>query len=234
MSISHRFMFSAASVIGSLWLCSSVAFAQTVPLERTISVQGSATMMVQPNQLEFSVSIEQRGADTKALQKTVQKTVQNIVYLLQQNGINDRNIQSMQMSLQPHYEYDDGKRTQKDFILGRTIHVKHGDFAVYSKLMQDLIEAGATSISPARLTHDNPEKQYLEALKLAVKDAQKRASTMLEPLNASVGNVLTITEQSTHRPVAHRAKSMLMNAENIDLPGEQGIAARVSVTFTVK
>lgn len=217
-------------------LClSATAVAQTQPPQRSISVQGSATILVVPNQLEFTVSVEQRGLDTKLLQQDVQKKIADIVYLLQQSGIKDRNIQSMAMSLQPHYEYADGKRTQTDFILARTIFVKHNDFTVYSTLMQALIKAGATTISPAQLTHSNPKQHYLDALKLAVEDAKKRAITMLEPVQASLGDVLSINEQSRQQPVAYRAKSMaMMESSTVDLPGEKGIEARVGVTFLVR
>ncbi len=55
-------------------LClSATAVAQTQPPQRSISVQGSATILVVPNQLEFTVSVEQRGLDTKLLQQHVQK-----------------------------------------------------------------------------------------------------------------------------------------------------------------
>ncbi|MGJ8631900.1 MAG: SIMPL domain-containing protein [Glaciecola sp.] len=221
-----------------VWCFSNIVQAQTQlspSPQRTISVQGSGTILIVPNQLEFSVAVEQRGTDTKILQQQVQKKVSDIVYLLQQNGINDRNIQSMEMSLQPHYEYDNGKRTHTDFIFVRTIYVKHNDFTVYSTLMQALIKAGATSISPALLTHSNPKQQYLDALKLAVEDAKKRAITMLEPLQAKLGDVLSVNEQSRQQPVAYRAKSMAMlESSSIDLPGEKGIEARVGVTFLVR
>lgn len=228
------------ALILCVWCFSSLTQAQmtqaqlSVP-QRTISVQGSATILVVPNQLEFSVAVEQRGADTKILQQQVQKKVANIVYLLQQNGIVDRNIQSMEMSLQPHYEYDNGKRTQTDFILSRTIYVTHNDFTVYSTLMQALIKAGATSISPAQLTHSDPKQQYLDALKLAVEDAKKRAITMLEPLQATLGDVVSMNEQSRQQPIAYRAKSMAMlESAAVDLPGQKGIEARVGVTFLVR
>lgn len=234
------FSFPRVALVLCIWCVSSLAQAQVsqaqlIPSERTISVQGSATILVVPNQLEFSVSVQERGEETKYLQQQVQKKVADIVYLLQQNGINDRNIQSMEMSLQPHYEYDNGKRTQTDFILARTIYVTHNDFTVYSTLMQALIKAGATSISPAQLTHSSPKQQYLDALKLAVEDAKKRALTMLEPLQATLGDVLSINEQSRQHPIAYRAKSMvMMESAAVDLPGEKEIEARVSVTFLVR
>ncbi len=212
-----------------------LAQTQSIDTNRTISVQGHAQIMVVPNQLSFSVSVQQRGPNTQILQQAVQQKVANIITLLSASGIADKNIQSMQMSLQPHYEYNNGKRTQSDFILGRTIDVKHDDFSVYSALMEKLIKAGATNISAAQLTHDNPNQQYLTALKLAVEDAKKRASVMLEPLQATINGVLTITEQSRHQPIQYRAKSSALMAEaQTDMAGEQGITARVSVTFLIR
>ena len=222
------FSFPRVALVLCILCVSSIAQAQVspaqlTPSQRTISVQGNAKILVVPNQLEFSVSVQESGEETKYLQQQVQKKVADIVYLLQQNGINHRNIQSMEMSLQPHYEYDNAKRTQTDFILARTIYVTHNDFTVYSTLMQSLIKAGATSISPAQLTHSNPKQQYLDALKLAVEDAKKRAITMLEPLLATLGDVLSINEQSRQQPIAYRAKSMaMMESSAVDLPGKRG------------
>ena len=59
-----------------VWCFSNIAQAQTQlspSPQRTISVQGSGTILIVPNQLEFSVAVEQRGTDTKILQQQVQK-----------------------------------------------------------------------------------------------------------------------------------------------------------------
>jgi len=73
-----------------VWCFSNIAQAQTQlspSSQRTISVQGSGTILIVPNQLEFSVAVEQRGTDTKILQQQVQKKYRTLFIYYNKMGL---------------------------------------------------------------------------------------------------------------------------------------------------
>ena len=226
----------------SVLLASNVAFAaETVPLKsvaqtRQISVTGSANIAQEPDQIKFVIGIEERGEDPKKMQKSVTKIANKVVSILKKAGIEDAQIQSMRMQLQPYVEYKNGQRIQKEFVLGRSISVTHNLFDAHATILEDIVDIGATRVSGVQFSVSNQDEYYKKALELAVINARERAQALLNPLGESLGPVLQIHENSRNQsPVQHSRMLMAESkADNqLNLPGQKRINAQVNITFAI-
>lgn len=206
------------------------------PLPRQITVNGSANVAQEPDQITFVIGIEERGSDPKSMQRSVSKTANKVVNILKKSGIKDTQIQSMRMQLQPFVEYKNGQRVQQDFVLGRTIQVTHNLFDAHAEILEEIVAIGATRISGIQFTVSDQDVHYQKALELAVINARERAQALLTPLGETLGEVLQIHENSrNHGPVQHSRMLMAESqADNqLNLPGQKMVNAQVNITFAI-
>ncbi|WP_088328475.1 SIMPL domain-containing protein [Lacimicrobium sp. SS2-24] len=217
------------TILALLIFSTSVA-AQPVS-DTTIRVVGQASVSKVPDLFHFNLYIEERGQVIRKLNDSLTDKTERIVASLTEQGVEQRDIASMQVQLQPWYEHRNGMTEQKGFVLSRTVSVSLRALKLYDKVLDAVFKLGATRMDGFEYGFDDPRTLYLGALELAIQDAQQRAEKLAAAAGVKVGKVTSINEMSQYRPAPMMAESMMKVQRGASMPGEQDINARVEVQF---
>lgn len=200
---------------------------------RTIAVAGEGRVSKTPDLFHFSVSVSEQGLHVSKLNQSVSKKSQRIVKLLLEHDIPEKDIQALHVQLNPWYEYQNNSRTQKGFQLSRMINVKVRQVTKFDKLIDMVLKTGANGVDGFRYSLSQPRASYLDALDLAIVDAQFRAERLASSMQSKVGRVISIRESGvSHEPVPRMEKAMAFSdSPGGYMPGEVDVTAHVEVVF---
>lgn len=206
----------------------SPAFAQ-----QSVTVNGHASVAVAPNQLEFHIQVEEKGALLSKLSKTLDVKTKKVLEELLDSDIPKEHIQSLNLSVFPWYERENNQSVQKGFVVSRQINVKLEDFAKLDGLIDKILRVGVKSIGGFRHSVKDEDNIYRDALALAVKDAQKNAKAMLDVVGKKLGPVLSLTQSpnSGHQPMSMRYA--MAKASSPYTEGQMNVNAAVMVEFAI-
>ena len=219
ISISAALTFSTASL------------AKSAEQVHQINVSGQANVASVPDLFEFSVYVEEQGEKVQNLNRVVTDKTQTIVSSVLAFGVDKNDIQSMRVQLNPWYENINNQRVQNGFRLSREIKFTLRDIELYDQVIDAVLSTGVSRIDGFNYVVEDAQPQYLAALELALKDAKLRASRMAATLGATLGKVISISENSGYSPMPRAREVMMMSKSSDSLPGQINTGAQVNVVF---
>lgn len=240
-----------------LFITSSFAFANNG--QQGIEVSGKAAIMAPADLFTLTVQIKERASVAQKAKIVVDNKSQKIVQMLKRKGIEDKQITSSQLTIYPRYQQvsikldnayiksknslqktssqPDKKQTQLYFDVTRTISVNFKKEQDYDVLLDAIVKFGVTNVSPLQKSVSNSEALYQQALTLAIKNAQSKASEISKQLGIKLGNVISLKESSYNPPVRYRAAAQFESGLQDNFRsnfGEESISAQVIATFAIK
>lgn len=235
---------ASALAIGALALfasaCESTTTLVTSPDPGGISVNGVGTVTVTPDIALLNMGVEVRAPSVAAARKGAAEAADALRASLKRNGIEDRDIKTQGLSIQPEYA---SRATSQPTIIGYivsnqvTVKVRNLDNA--SKTLDDAVLAGGNSVRVNGISFavDDPEKYSSQARALAVKDAKARAEELAKQAGVSLGKPRTITESFGGPgpvPAFTRGAGDLAEAPTPISPGESEVTINVSILYAVQ
>lgn len=203
-------------------------------LTDVITTYGQATISQVPDVLRFSIYVEQKGKSVDALSDEVDSKISQMIDALFDQGIAEKDLQSMAVNLYPWYERDGQKRQQNGFVYSRNIHVTLRDFSRYPEVLNDILKLGASRIDGFRYEIEDQEKAYKQALKKALGNAKSRAYVLAESAQVTLQEVTVIQETSSYSAMPQsRARLSSMSESSSFQPGNSDISANVTVTYRI-
>ncbi|GAA0851979.1 SIMPL domain-containing protein [Aliiglaciecola litoralis] len=201
----------------------------------TITVNGQGSISKAPDILKFTITVEERGQDTKKLSESVNRKTDQIHSVLHDHGVVSKDIQSMAISLYPWFERERQSNVQKGFVFSRNLDVTLRAFSSYPAIMNDLFTLNISRIDGLRYEVEDQQAAYLAALKAAMDDAKMRAQHIAAGLNLKLGEVANVEENSAYNPTPQpSARNMAVFSDSAEyLPGLNEINARIVVTFKI-
>ena len=118
----------------------------TEPIERTIQVTGSGSVAGEPDlaTLDLGVAVERETvADAREAAASAMTAVLNS---LQENQIAEEDIQTGNLGIHPLYDYGEGDRTLRGYMVNNTVRVKVRRLEILSEVIDDAADAGGNSI----------------------------------------------------------------------------------------
>lgn len=200
--------------------------------ENIISVNGSGTIVAKPDIAYLQVGYEAKNKEALAAQTEAKTKMQSIMKVIKAQGIKDADIKTINVSL---YKTADYNKDVKDeyYVASNTIEITVRDLDKVGQLIDEAVTSGANHLGSVRFAVENQEKYQLEALKLAVKNANGKAKAIAEAVGVKIGKPSRVTETSYNGGVVYREANMLAKAAD-STPVEVGtvsIEATVSVEY---
>ena len=187
-----------------------------------------------PDAYTITFVMEEKGETVSKLNTKMQDDMQSVVKFLLKEGIEEKHVQSMQISLNPYYESTSQGREQRGFVLSRQIQVTDTDINHYDRIIDGALSRGIDRIQGFEFIASQQDNAYEKALINAVKDAKLRASLLADQLGVKIGKVLSVTETGNSYPMPVMRMEMSAKADfSSAMPGEQMIEARVNVSFAI-
>ncbi len=169
-----------------------------------IWVSGVGKLSVEPDLVDFRVGVDVLGETVAKANGAASDAMAAIVAVLEQNGIEDKDIQTSRFNIRPEYDYRettvDGVRTSSQVLTGynvrNTVTVKVRDLEGLPELVDAVVTAGGDSIrvDSVEFTVEDPDARLGELRELAVADAAAKAAHMAELAGVTLGDLTYLSE----------------------------------------
>ena len=211
--------------------------------EGEINVNGMGIVMADPDTADISLSVETMGKTSEAAQKENNKIIQKVNAAMQDMGVTKENIVTRYTSVYPQYNYDDktGERTIIGYRSNTELQVTTKDIDHTGKYIDAALKAGATGTGGVGFSIADQSVYYGQALQLAVKNAEKSATSIAQAYGRQLGAVKSVTENSRNAYYVETVNSMAKMAVAEDSAvagggtsisyGKIQITANISVTY---
>jgi uncharacterized protein len=207
--------------------------AQTTPA--SVQAQGSASINVQPDQAQLTVTITTNGTTAQDAGQQNASLTAAVVAALQKLIGAKGSIATVSYTVSPRYS--NGTATQAPTIVGYSATITDQltltDLTLIGQAIDTANQAGATSVGNLTLGLQNPEPVLETALTAAAKQALTHASAIASGLGGKTGPVISAQEASTYSPVAVVAGIASTAATTVQ-PGPVSVSATVTVTVQLQ
>jgi uncharacterized protein YggE len=175
-------------------LLATTAFAGGLPTTPYIYVQGAAEERVNPDTLTLGFNLTATDKDQARAKAVVTEKSAAVFKLFGQYGIGDDAVIAEAISVTENYQYGPaGKREFEGYVVNRAFSVKLGDFALYPKLVNALIELRVDSLGNAQTSFSKSAEHATELKKAALAQARREADDIAASLGARITAVFAVS-----------------------------------------
>ena len=210
------------------------AFANELPEEQHISVTGTATLDVKPDQvlIQFqATALESKGALAK---QKVDQQVSTLLVNLQKAGFNSNELESAGLYTRAEYDYHNDKRTLLGIRATRDLNYLLTDINKVSQFLDIVLEAKIDLIDELQYGLQSPDEWQLKVRQMAVEDSMEKASGLAKSYKAELGRIYSVNYQNSYpRPLMMRAMQDEMAATTYQVKTIK-INDRVRAVFLLK
>ncbi|HXG80706.1 MAG TPA: SIMPL domain-containing protein [Sphingomicrobium sp.] len=159
---------------------------------------------------------------------------------LKRAGIEDRDIQTSSINLNPEYVYDQNRPPRlTGYRATNTVNVKFRDLKRTGAILDALVAEGANQINGPNLTIDKPEEAYDEARIKAIANGRARAELYARALGKRVVRLISVSEGGGFHvpppmPMVMMAEGRAAGADTKIDPGTQQLQVSVSMSFELQ
>lgn len=197
---------------------------------RTITVNGSGSVLAVPDRSSFDFGVTTQAATAKDALAQNSAAAAAVIAALKAAGVASADLQTSGVSLSPQTNSDGTKIVGYQAFDTVTAAIA---LAKAGALVDAAVAAGADSVSGPNLTVADQSTDYQQALAKAVADARTKAATLAGASGLTLGAVQSVTEGTTSTPLPFGAKADAGAASTPIEAGSQEIDATVTVVFAV-
>lgn len=147
-----------------------------------MKVEGKGTLQVQP---DVAVAILGASTESKQLltaQKENTEIMTKVINTLKGMGIPSVNIQTQSYSVEPRYDYIEGKQILRGYQVLHTLRVTVENVDRVGEIIDAAVDAGANLVSSISFTLKDPSRYYRQALDMAIEDTVAKAWAISQKL----------------------------------------------------
>jgi hypothetical protein len=207
------------------------------PEDGSIVVSGTGRVAVEPDTADLRLGVLVVRSTVEEARTEAATTMGAILAAAAVAGVERRDVRTTLLSVQPRYDYRDGKPpTLTGYELANIVEVVVRDLAGLGDVLDATLAAGATSMDGLAFRVADPAPAEREARVRAMAEARARADVLAEAAGLSIVGVTDIVEGPVGRPpvpFAAKAERMMLAAD-ASTPVEAGsleIAVTVTVTY---
>jgi uncharacterized protein YggE len=203
----------------------------------TIVVSGTGRIAVDPDVAELRLGVAVSRPSVDAARAAAAESMTAILAAVGAAGVAPRDVRTTLLSVQPRYDYRDGKApTLVGYDLANIVEVTARDLANLGAIVDGSLTAGATSLDGLSFRVDDPREAERAARVAAVAEARSRAEILAEAAGVAIGGVVGIVEGGPPPTWPQPKAQMLRAAADTGTPVEAGtteISVSVTVTFQI-
>ncbi len=138
-------------------------------------------------------------------------------------GVAPRDVRTTLLSVQPRYDYRDGKApTLVGYDLANIVEVTARDLANLGAIVDGSLSAGATSLDGLSFRVDDPREAERAARIAAVAEARSRAEILAEAAGVAIDGVVGIVEGGPPPTWPQPKAAQMLRAADAGTPVEAG------------
>lgn len=212
---------------------------QAVEAGREITVQGESTVSVRPDIAKITVGTQTEARPTaEAAMEELSTQFNAVVEALENLGIEEKDIRTTNFSLNPQYDFSDGRQTLRGYSASENVVVTIRDLEKVGDVLSQTTSAGANQVGGVSFEVDEDSDIQAQAEAEAIGDARVKAERLADALGASLGGVKRYQASSGGYPIplydTAQAEGRGGDA-TLKVPvGENETTVNVSVTFELR
>ncbi|MEM9124519.1 MAG: SIMPL domain-containing protein [Pseudomonadota bacterium] len=218
----------------------AVTLAGTASAEdRRISVNATGTVQVAPDMATITLGVTNENTEASAAMQATSDAVSQVLARLNEMGVEDRDVQTRDVSLSPVWSDRNLQSGQKaeitGFVASNRVFVRVRDLAQLGQILDAVIQDGANDFGGLNFGIQDPEPVEAQARAKAVEDAQAKADQLAQAAGITLGPVQSIVEQSgSVRPMAEMRAINMSDASAVPVAGgEISVSVNVSMEFAI-
>ena len=238
-------MLLAVLMLGAAVLPAS-AEAQQASITQTIAgtrldINATGEVTRVPDVAIISAGVVSRSATASAALQDTANRMTRVIAALKRASVEDRDIQTSTVSLNPEYRYPQDQAPQLvGYSASNTVTIRFRDIRNSGKILDALVGQGANQINGPNLVVDKPEAALDEARAKAVAVGRARADLYARSLGMRVVRVVSINESGGYYappPPAPPMVAMMARGERDSTPvqaGEQKLQVNLAMIFELQ
>ena len=247
IELSNRLYIVAAVLIGAIVLSYIVGMfidVRNLPGNepRYLTVNGIGKAFVAPDVAIVSFGITNSGKDTGDLITKSNTAMNNIIKAVKDQGVDEKDIQTTQYSLNPRYEYNQetGQRISAGYDMVQTISVKIRDFEKIGIILNSGTSNGANTVGDLYFAIDDQEKANQEARDKAVAEAKAKAQDIAKASGIKLGKLVNVSEGYYYQPTYNEKLGMGGSLDAVAAPspqiqpGQQEVNITMTLTYKIR
>ncbi|HLX20057.1 MAG TPA: SIMPL domain-containing protein [Gaiellaceae bacterium] len=220
----------AILAVGLALLAGGASAATTDPSSTdSVTVTGTGSVTAVPDQAEFDFTVTTKGTTASDALGANGKTTSAVIAAVEKTGVDESDIQTQGVSLDPTTSSDGTKIT--GYTASDTIAVTKLAIGKSGDVIDAAVGAGANGVSGPSLSVSSQDDLYAQALKAAVVQAKSKAQALAGAAGRTLGEVTTIVEGGSTPPLPF-AEGAAKGATPVEAGTEQ-IQATVTVTYAL-
>lgn len=183
------------------------ASTESESVQSTISVTGSADVLVVPDEVVITLGIDTRNKDIVKAKTENDNRVRKILDIAKQFKIDPKNIQTDFIDIRP------GDVTQKPiydsyygniapsnlgYVVRKKIVITVKDLSKFEEFLTEVVKNGTEYVQGVEFKTSELRKHKDKARELAVKSAREKADAMTSVLGQKAGKAVTIREEQEY------------------------------------
>jgi len=235
------------ALILGLGLCLSVsgaASAQTISLDHTITIDGSATIYVDPDHASMTFGVVTSGATVGDALRQNNVKMDTVLRGLHELGVKQSELQTSAFSIEPQHPLLKGGGYDYNQISGyavsNSVTVTVSDLKKVGPIIDAAANAGATTSNSVVFEVSNREELLDKVRAEAMRNAKHKADIMANAVGASVGGLITVGNTSVRSTAYEDAPAPPPPPPpppapgTSILPGQISVSANVTAVFSLK
>lgn len=209
---------------------------QAGPAPRQIVVTGEGQVTAAPDMAVIQSGVMTEAATAAEAVAANSAAMEKVVAALRRAGIEPRDIQTSDFSVQPRYVHDDrGTNPPRlvGYMVSNMVGVRVRALDRLGAVLDDLVAAGANQIHG--LSFDIADKAALldDARRAAVEDARRKADLYAKAAGVRLGALISIDERAGQaRPVQFRAMAAESFSGRVPVQtGEQTLQVQIDAAW---
>ena len=207
-----------------------------------IVVTGTGKVTVTPDIADLLLGVDSREATVAEAQAKAADAMAQIMVVLKQNNIADKDIKTQQFNISPVYSYD--SKNNINIIIAyevtNTVDAKIRNLTNIGAIIDaaSMVGGDLTRVNSVTFSVEDPTKYYTQARELAMTDANNTAKQLATLGGVTLGKPIYISQSSYYYPqtinlVKDTAGGSVPAPSTPITPGETDITLTVQVTYSI-
>ena len=171
---------------------------QAIQANREITVQGTGEVVTVPTIANITLSAQTGPQKTAEVALTqLSTTANNILSAVKTFNIDKKDITTQDLSINPVYDYAEGRQTLRGFEVRESIVVTIRDLEKVGEVVASATAQGVSQVGGIDFTVENKEELATQAEEKAIADAKEKAQRLAKELGATLGEVKSYNANSS-------------------------------------
>lgn len=212
-------------------------FADETVQPATITVTGEGNVVAAPDLATVSLGVTTQGVTAGEAMEANSAALTAVMERLKAAGIEDRDVQTSNLSLNPNWQQNDGTQAPKivGYIAMNQVTVRVRKLDSVGQVLDAAITDGANTLNGISFGLNDPEPALDKARVAAVQSAKKRAELLVGAAGAKLGRIVSMAESGGYNPgpmPMYRMAEAAADAVPV-AAGEVGLTTSVTITFEI-